>query len=166
MTSRPGFRLPISRARQGVLRNGPSTDGARRDNIIPQTRARRGQYQRQRPNRGRATQPARHAASDHHPVAAAFHRGCAYTLSKHRERDRAVVRSGEHRVNSDQGTPTLITTSRGIERSDLDRSSVQLPDQDQGRAVVSLRSVERQSSWSAGLVRFSQRLPALPKDQV
>jgi hypothetical protein len=57
--------------------------------------------------------PARHAASDHDPLAAAFHRGCAYTLSKHRERDRAIVRSGEHRVDSDQGTPTLTPTSSG-----------------------------------------------------
>jgi hypothetical protein len=35
-----------------------------------------------------------------------------------------LFRSGEHRANSDQGTPTLITTSRGIERSDLDRSGI------------------------------------------
>jgi len=68
--------------------------------------------------------PARHAASDHDPLAAAFHRGYAYTLSKHRERDRAVVRTGEHRVDSDQGKPTLTPTSGGIERSYLDRSSV------------------------------------------
>jgi hypothetical protein len=62
--------------------------------------------------------PPDNAASDHDPLAAAFHRGCAHTLSKHRERDRAVVRSGEHRVNSDHGAPTLTSTS-GIERSHI-----------------------------------------------
>jgi hypothetical protein len=41
----------------------------------------------------------------------------------------ARVRMGEYRVDSDQGTPTLTPTSSGIERSDLDRSSVRLPDQ-------------------------------------
>jgi hypothetical protein len=60
---------------------------------------------------------------DHDPLAAEFHGGCAYKLSKHRERDCAVVRSGEHRVDSDQGTATLTPTSSGIERSDLDRST-------------------------------------------
>jgi WD domain, G-beta repeat len=75
------------RARQEVEAPKRALDGTepRRDNIIPQKRSRRGQYQRQRPHRGRATQPARHAASDHDPLAAAFHRGCAHTLSKYRE---------------------------------------------------------------------------------
>jgi hypothetical protein len=53
------IQWPYRRARQEVrsTETGPRRDGAAR----------------------------RHAASDHDPLAAAFHRGCAHTLSKYRE---------------------------------------------------------------------------------
>ena len=139
---RIGLPTTSRRARQEVEapETGPRRDGARRDNIIPQKRSRRGQHQRQRPHRCRAAQAARHAAGDHHPVAGAFHRGCAYTLCKHRERDRAVVRSGQHRVDSDQGTPTLTQPQAGSRDLILTAAPY----------LWAFDRLRRQSSWSAG----------------
>jgi hypothetical protein len=72
-------------ARRQKLRTGPRRDGARRDNIIPRSALAEGDM-----NGGDRIVVELLSPSDMPQVimirrAAAFHRGCAHTLSKYRE---------------------------------------------------------------------------------
>ena len=123
----------------------------RRDNIILK-RARGGNI-----NGGdrivvEATQPARYAGSDHDPLTAAFHRGCATSFPAPPEWIARLFARASTELTRIKAR-RLDPTSSGIDRSDLDRSTGRLPDY--GRAVVSPDSFERRSLWVCWLARSS-----------
>jgi hypothetical protein len=114
MTSRPGFRLPIAGpARRCELRNGPRRDGFRRDNLVP----------RSAPAVGNINGSDRIVAEPVSPpdtpqvimirwpqpstvVAPTRFPSTASEIAR-------VVRTGEYRFDSDQGTPTLPQPQAG-----------------------------------------------------